>query len=512
LKKIGDELLGKKRTKPLTGETPYFHRKENLFVLLLCVLAGLRIFFYSAAFPVFNNVDEPAHFDLIYKYAGGHIPERIETYSGGSADLILIYGSPEYHDTTGTILQPSSFSMASPEYEVYKKHILRTPNIESTEPPVYYTIAASWYRLGKFFGLNGAAEIYWIRFLNIPICMLMVWLSYFCIKRLFPDNAFLKFSLPLLVTIFPQSILFGMNNDVLSPLVFSLAFFGLIEISFSEKKSWLLYLWTGCAIALAVLTKITNLAILAVFCFVMAYKIGHFREFRAENAIYAKVAILISSTVLPVILWYGRNYLDAHTLPDFSEKTKLLGWTLKPFSQIWDHPFFSIKGVINFWNDLLAAFWGGEFVWHMKLLSSDLMDLFYSVSSLFFILIFIIFILLPHRETAKDRLIHWLSFIAIVVSISVLLIVSLAYDFHDCIVPSRQYPFNTAGRLISGMLIPFLIVYLSGLNFVLDKLGIRSMREVVVCLIALTIVFSEFALYYPVLKSPYNWFHAVSFW
>ena len=486
--------------------------KDNYLILLLCALAGLRIFFYSAALPVFNNVDEAAHFDLIYKYASGHIPGKIETYSGGSADLILIYGSPEYHDKTRTIVSPSSFTMASPEYGSYKKHILETPNLESTEPPVYYTIAAIWYRLGKFLGLNGAAELYWIRFLNIPIYMLLVWLSYFWIKRLFPENTFLIFSLPLILAIFPQSILFGMNNDVLSPLVFSLAFFGLIEISSQEKKSWLIYLLTGCAIALAVLTKITNLAVLAALCFVMAYKAWHFREFREEKASYAKAAILVLSTVIPVILWYGRNYLDTHTLPDLSEKTKLLGWTLKPFNQIWDHPFFSIQGMITFWDDLLESFWGGEFVWHMKLLSSDVMDLFYSVSSLFFILIFIIFILIPHRETAKDRLIHWLSFTVIVVSISVLLIVSLAYDFHDCVVPSRAYPFNTAGRLISGMLIPFLIVYLSGLNFVLDKLGMRSRKEVVVCLIALTIVFSAFALYYPVLKSPYNWFHAVSFW
>jgi len=41
---------------------------ERSIVLALCVAAACRVFLFSAAFPYFNNVDEPAHFDLVMKY------------------------------------------------------------------------------------------------------------------------------------------------------------------------------------------------------------------------------------------------------------------------------------------------------------------------------------------------------------------------------------------------------------------------------------------------------------
>src|SRR5437867_8011830 len=72
-------------------------RIDHIAALVLCGLAALRIFFFSAAFPLCNNVDEDDHFDLVFKYSHGYLPRAAsERYSPDSADLIALYWSPEY--------------------------------------------------------------------------------------------------------------------------------------------------------------------------------------------------------------------------------------------------------------------------------------------------------------------------------------------------------------------------------------------------------------------------------
>src|SRR5213078_797718 len=73
-------------------------RHERKSIWLFCAIAALRVFIFSAAFPFFNNVDEQAHFDLVYKYAHVHVPRAIEPVADGSARLIALYDSPEFND------------------------------------------------------------------------------------------------------------------------------------------------------------------------------------------------------------------------------------------------------------------------------------------------------------------------------------------------------------------------------------------------------------------------------
>jgi len=49
-------------------------RYERPLIAGLCIVAAVRIFIFSAAFPFFNNCDEQAHFDMVYKYSRGHLP------------------------------------------------------------------------------------------------------------------------------------------------------------------------------------------------------------------------------------------------------------------------------------------------------------------------------------------------------------------------------------------------------------------------------------------------------
>src|SRR6266850_1067186 len=69
--------------------------RERQVVAVLCLLGGLRVLVFSAAFPPFHSTDEPFHFDLIVKYAAGHVPARVldERLSADTVTTIVLYGT-----------------------------------------------------------------------------------------------------------------------------------------------------------------------------------------------------------------------------------------------------------------------------------------------------------------------------------------------------------------------------------------------------------------------------------
>ena len=69
---------------------------ERKIILLLCWLAAVHVFIFSAAFPPVNNVDEQAHFDLAVKYSHGHLPRGLEPISREAMQFIVVYGSQEF--------------------------------------------------------------------------------------------------------------------------------------------------------------------------------------------------------------------------------------------------------------------------------------------------------------------------------------------------------------------------------------------------------------------------------
>src|SRR5436309_13426280 len=71
-------------------------RRVRLILILICLLAAVRVFVFSAAFPFFNNVDEPSQFDLVVKYSRGEIPCGFTPFAAESAALIPLYSSPEF--------------------------------------------------------------------------------------------------------------------------------------------------------------------------------------------------------------------------------------------------------------------------------------------------------------------------------------------------------------------------------------------------------------------------------
>jgi hypothetical protein len=111
----------------------------------------------------------------------------------------------------------------------------------------------------------------------------------------------------------------------------------------------------------------------------------------------------------------------------------------------------------------------------------------------------------PGVSHAQKRAL-WFSLAAFVAGIVFLGFLSLIFDFHYCVYPSRQDPYFTSGRLILGALIPFLLLSVLGLDRCLYRAGtvtkFASLGALMIAMLA-----GEVARNWSIFPSTYNWFH-----
>src|SRR5213078_3230382 len=217
-------------------ERPKVPRRELWWVIAFCAIAALRVFVFSAAFPFFNNVDERRHFDLVIKYAEGRMPNGVELISPTTLPYLSHYASPEFlsapEDFPGGYYGPMWKHPAeevAPTIAKIEDIWSRTPNQESSQPPLYYLVAAGWFHVGKWIGLQNGSALYWVRFLNLVFMIVLVWLAYVAARMIFPDQVALRLGVPLLIAAVPQDAFYGISNDVLSPICFGLTFICLVK-------------------------------------------------------------------------------------------------------------------------------------------------------------------------------------------------------------------------------------------------------------------------------------------
>lgn len=472
---------------------------ERVFILLICFLAGLRIFFFSAAFPFFNNVDEEAHLDLVCKLAAGHFPKGLEPYGQEAARLITANRSPEYYQG---IPGAEAFNRTASQPENWEAG----RNHESASPPVYYGLAAAWFNFGKLLGFSGRALLYWVRFLNVPVFVFVVWLAYCFGRRAFSSSWHLRLGLPLIVAFLPQDVFYSINSDVLSAPLVGGALLCLSKLYAETRRNTRLCVLVGLLIAASCLTKFMNLPLLAIASIVIA---GKFRRSTRAADVLRQMFTIWCAALIPIVLWCARNLVVVGDLTGTSQMTRLLGWSRKPFGAIWGHPIFTLNGLTTFWHGLMGTFWRGEFFWHGSRLASANADAFYSISSALFIGIGATTLLFTNRTSKEMRRsgMIGISLISIFFFVGLLVVLSIMFDFGSCPYPSRTYPYLTSGRLILGALIPFFMVYLVGLNSVLTGFKRKWVHFGVLLVVIFVMTISEVRLSWSVFGSKYNWFH-----
>jgi len=491
-------------------------RHERNLVLLLCATAALRVFIFSAAFPFFNNVDEQAHVDLVMKYSRGDVPRDLGHYSSESAHYISLYGTPEYftlpQQFNANDFPPPNWRLPAEQREDVVSRASgwwqANENHESGEPPLYYTIAGLWLNLGRLFGIADGWLLYWLRFLNVFVAAILVWIGFVAAKLVFPADQFIRVSVPLLLAIWPQTTFYSITGDSLSPVCFGIAFIGLLKLIEVERASLLVAIWTGLALAATCFVKTTNFALLLVAALALIFEIRNFTEWRTFRRLFASLALLVGSAALPIAVWFGWNLHTFGDLTATASKINFLDWTRKPLNQWWPHPIFTLSGLNEFWSESIASFWRGEFIWHSKRLAAQSADMFYWISSTVAILLTpISLVWRPSKLTPFQRQSLWLALSSFVVLVLLLAVLSIAFDFGLCVYPSREHPYFTSGRLISAAAVPFFLLYCYVLQRVLSSFPIQWPRIILSGGIVLFIILSQSVVNSRAFWSHYNLFH-----
>jgi hypothetical protein len=482
-------------------------------VIAFCAIAALRVLVFSTAFPFFNNVDERRHFDLVMKYASGHLPRGAELISPATLPYLARYASPEF------LAAPESFeggyygpSWTHPAEEVaptlakIEEIWSTTPNQECSQPPLYYVAAAAWFHIGQWIGAKDGTALYWVRFLNVAFIAALVWLAYVAARIVFPDQVAMRLGVPLLVAFIPQDAFYGIDNDVLSPICFGITFICLARWFRDDQPSVGLGITTGLAITAAYLTKLSNLPLIFVAIVAIAYWcLSRARSRNLRGAIPALVALVCCAAV-PIAAWMLWVKFHFGDFTGAASKAQLLGWTAKPISNWWSHPIFTLSGLRMFLSELIASFWRGEFMWHAHTIGSKAMDAFYVLSSLGLFLIAIAALLWNRTKNVDQaqRRALWIAAASFIAAIGFLGFLSLQFDFGACINPSRERPYFFQGRLMAGATIPFAMLYVYGLGRILrwPPLVLPTIAGIVVI-----ITISDFFANSVAFASAYNWFH-----
>jgi hypothetical protein len=468
--------------------------------------APREFFFFSAAFPFVNNVDEQVQLDLVVKYALGHVPQTFEQLAPESAALIARYESPEFFLTPERAIKIGFTAplWKQPEQEKtiakLANHFQSDSNFESSQPPLYYALAGLWFDVGRVLKFSGARLLYWVRFLNCLLVAALVWLAFVAAHRT-SDNPSLYLSVPLLIAFIPQDAFYSIENDNASTILGAAAFILLLRWMDQEESSLLVSTLTGLTIAAAYLTKLANLAFIAV----VLVTITVCAVFDARRRSSALIVFLTSLLPSCLWMWWCENHFG--DLTGTSGKIAALTWTRKPIGEWWSHPIFTPHGTWIFLSDLLARLWRGEFIWHGKPLASPAADLFYATSSIVFPTLALTDLQRRVTTSLLQKRALLLCAVLFLASITFLALLSIQFDFGRCPIPQKTSPYLTAGRLMMVGLIPFAILYVHGIACALRWLRAPVSPLIVVGVIVLFVAGIEIVLSREVFASVYNWFH-----
>jgi hypothetical protein len=494
----------------------FLDRWKMWIAVICCGLGALRVLLFAAGFPLFNNVDEASHYEMVYEYSRGFLPgEGLLRTDPEMARVFSLYGTDEYL-VTEDVLERFHRDVPLPalppdlrEY-YYPRRLqfwIAQSNIETQSPPVYYMVAGAWYRLGTLLGLGDWAIAYWVRFLNAILYAGFVWIAFLFVKEVYPERIFLCAGVPLLLAVFPQDVFYGVNRDVLSPLLAATFLLLLFRALRSETGSHRELVAAGALAGVAFLTDVSNFVLFGAL--LMAVLIRSKKAERRGNPGDEQTMLAISllaAAALP-FAWMVRNRLVMGDLTASRAKMFYLGWIVKPLAEMWHHPIFTPSGLWYFTRELIGSFWRGEYSWAHGALRNGSAEIFYCYSTPVVMTVFLAYFFSQRNEASNlRRLSGWVLLYLLAASVLFMAVISLPFDFQDCPYPSRAQPYFVSGRIIIGTQLPFVVMYLMGLESLW-----RPMRKFVhpifpLVAICIGIVCAEAGIAAVVFHSHFNFF------
>jgi hypothetical protein len=256
------------------------------------------------------------------------------------------------------------------------------------------------------------------------------------------------------------------NRDILSPLLAALVLLLLFQAVGQEASSGLSLIAGGFLTGIAFPTDIPNGVLFGVLTAVLLIRTWRALQRRAELREYAIIAGSAVAAALPALHWMARNRAVMGDFTGSKAKIAFLGWTVKPWPEVFHHPLFSLNGASYFLRRLIPMYWRGEYFWQGSLLHWAVADGFYVISSILAVVVFAVYLWRTRTEDWLQRLSGAVSLYLVATSVLFLAAISLPFDFHQCIYPSRELPYFVSGRIICGTLLPFALIYVGALEFI----------------------------------------------
>lgn len=494
----------------------FLARRKAWIAAACCGFAALRVMVFAAGYPLFNPVDEPSHYEMVYEYSRGHLPGSDLLKSDAEmARVFTLYSSSEYFKPRAILQQfhrdvPIA-TMPADLKEHYYPEVFAfwhgQSNIETQSPPVYYLVAAAWYRIGELFGEGDWRLAYWVRFLNAILYGAFVWLAYKFVQEVYPERVFLSAGVPLLLAVFPQDVFYGVNRDVLSPLLVAGFLLLLCRGLRAETGGQRNLFAAGLLAGWAFLTDVSNVVLFGALLIALLVKSRRVEKSGNPGSQQTMIALSFLAAISLPALWMVRNRVVMGDLTGSQAKIFYLGWVPKPLAEIWHHPIFSFSGAGLFFHELIDGFWRGEIAWAGAPLRNSFAERFYLFSTLLLVAAFLVqFIRGREARGWLQRLNEYLSLYLVGASVIFMAAISLLFDFQECVYPSRALPYFVSGRIIIGALLPFVVLYLSGWEALLHP--VRKYVHPILPLLAIciAIVWVEIALTATVFQSHFNYF------
>src|SRR5262249_32939249 len=148
-----------------------------------------------------------------------------------------------------------------------------------------------------------SSALYWVRFLNVLLVIVLVWLAYMTARTIFPDQVALRLGIPLLTAAVPQNAFYGISNDVLSAICFGVTFICLVKWFSEDHPTISLGIATGLSIAATYLAKLSNLPLIFIAIGALAWWcIARTRSRKLRETIPALGALILCAA-MPIIPW-----------------------------------------------------------------------------------------------------------------------------------------------------------------------------------------------------------------
>ena len=475
------------------------------WIAALATLAAGRVLLLAAAFPFFHQVDEHQHVDSVHRWsrgdlAGAELPRLRDPVVGWA----LRFGSFEYLEADPPppfLARPGARSATDGSEAPWVPRVRaaheQVVNQELDGPPVYYAVAAAWYRLGEL-ALDDLDLLVWLRGLNALVLALLVVGSHRFLRRRAPDDPLLHWGVPALLAFIPQDAFYGVSPDGFCALVGALAFVTAVDLADGAPRPWRRDVGAGLAASAAFLTKYTNLVYLGL----LAVALG-LRALAGEpgRRLATRAALVAGAAALPVAAWLARNQLVLGDALGTARKVAHLEWQLLPWSALPEQPIFGPASLWAWASETLALFWRGELRWHGEAMTLPGLDAALALASLALLAAGAVS---AWRALRRRAWLEPLALLATGVGFATLAVLSARFEFADWGNPTRARPWFTEGRLVLGVLLPFAIVFVRGLALLCGRLPAAAAWTALAAWIAFVTI-TDFALAAPAFASPWSW-------